>query len=151
MKSLPGKHGKRLLFILASLVFVSLLPGQQGDSLFYTLPQAPVSAASESSLLRLILASAFLAVVLGLALFLLKRRNPQSANSGALIFRLKKYIGPKQYLTVVSIGDQHLLLGVTDHSITFLTRIDDVSALEETGLGGPGLTFASVLNRMKTG
>ncbi len=150
----PDKQGKQLLFILVFLFFIPFLPGQQtagGDSLFHTLPQPPAATANDTALLRLILASALLAVILGVVLYLVKRRNPQSANAGAITFHLKKYIGPKQYLTVVSIGDQHLLLGVTDHSISLLTKIEDISGLEETGLGGSALSFAHVLNRMKNG
>ncbi|MFQ6604283.1 MAG: FliO/MopB family protein [Fidelibacterota bacterium] len=154
MISISGVYRKRIPIFLAGLFLFTAAPGQEpaaSDSLFNNLPPVPEAIGHESSVLWLLLASAFLVVILVVALFLIKRRQSEPANSGALVFRMKKYIGPRQYLTVVSVGKQHLLLGVTEHNITLLSEIDDISELEKLGLGSPSLSFATVLNRIKPG
>ncbi len=101
-----------------------------------------------------------LAVILGLligGLYLLRRFLPGTSKMGWMSGQVRLVgqfpIGPKKLLALVKVADQVLLLGVTEHNISFLTRIDDPQAIEgiaRTDERAP-LGFAGLLRRVSRG
>ncbi|MBX5465630.1 MAG: flagellar biosynthetic protein FliO [Clostridia bacterium] len=62
-------------------------------------------------------------------------------------------LGPRRGLALVRMGDELLLLGVTDRQVTLLERVDEperVARLDPPG-GGGGQRFAELLGRRLAG
>lgn len=50
-------------------------------------------------------------------------------------------LGPKKQISVVNVGGQYLVLGISSEQITFLTSIEDESVIDTLKSGGAGKQF----------
>jgi len=94
-----------------------------------------------------------LSLLIGLV-YLLRRFSPSAGRLGWVsqdMTLLGQYpLGPKKLLAMVKVGDEVLLLGVTEASINLLTRIEDPELLErlKTSRAASPSSFAQVLKRL---
>ena len=67
-----------------------------------------------------------LALVIGLA-YVLRRASGRMRRTGAggILVLAQVPLGPSQFLSVVDVGGEVLVLGVTEHSVTALSEIED--------------------------
>jgi flagellar protein FliO/FliZ len=81
-----------------------------------------------------------LGLVVGLAL-LLRRVSArlQTLGGGVVSVLAQVPLGPSQFLTVVDIGGEILVLGVTEHSVNALTEIQDPAVIERLRREGPAV------------
>ncbi len=97
-----------------------------------------------------------LALLLGLV-FLLKKVSPlfgRRAAVGREMDLLAQYpLGPKRFLAVVRVGEQLLLLGVTEANVNLLTEIKDPDVVRRLldGEAGSGQGFKTLLKKAGQG
>ena len=140
--------------VIAILYFIcvtSVFADTPGDSSFaLTVKEQPSIPMSYSSYLFRVVAVT--GVIAGLLLLIglgIKKRFIQPDKSSSIKIHSKKYIGPKQYLTIISTEDKHILLGVTEQSISYLTTLESItdSTADETLADTP---FLQILNKMRS-
>lgn len=93
--------------------------------------------------------------ILGVALYVIRRISPTAGRlagaRGEFTLLAQYQLGPKKMMALVKVGQQALLLGVTDSNINLLTEIDDPELIDR--LEGPeiraGNGFSSVLSRIR--
>ncbi|MBT3270498.1 flagellar biosynthetic protein FliO [Candidatus Poribacteria bacterium] len=123
--------------------------GTVGEFLKSELGPAPVAAEvpslTESAIKILVALCVVLALVVGLA-FLLKRATyrMRQVGGGTISVVSQVPLGPSQFLSVVDIAGEIVVLGVTEHSVTALSTIEDTAAVEQlrsdpSGSGKPAL------------
>lgn len=90
----------------------------------------------------LLLATGVLVIVLGGAVWLMRRMRPGSSWGGsgdcAIIRSLS--LGPRERLVVVRVGTRHLVLGVTASSVSLLCELD--APLQPPGSSDPAFGVA---------
>ncbi len=91
-----------------------------------------------------------LALVVGLALVLKRATYRMRHVGGGTISVMSQVpLGPTQFLTVVDIAGEIVVLGVTEHTVTALSSIEDAAAVEQlredsSGYGKAGALLQSV-------
>ncbi len=80
-----------------------------------------------------------LLLVLGLILFcafgarrLLRSRFSRWSNTPMIQVISTAYLGPKKEVSIIEVGKQYLVLGVTPNQISLLTRLDESPIQQET-------------------
>jgi len=155
-----GSLGVALIFILIAII---------GMILVYTKPDyqksksAPVpeveseqiqknypKPALGSYLIRTVVVTGAIIVLIIIGAKVYRRRLK---NDLPFRFQLKvvgrKYLSPKQYLTIIKTGQRHLLLGVTDNSIQLLTELQDEELISDEDDTGPPHPFNRVIQQFK--
>lgn len=120
-------------FILASL---ALLPAF-GATAAWATDTAPLTSGADTFSLAAAIFKALGALVLILGLMLLMAKlfrkfgtGMGGLGQGAMINILEtRMLGPKKQVSVVEVGGEVLVLGVTDQQINLITRLDDPSRL----------------------
>ncbi len=136
------------------------LPAEPTEDPVDTVPGLDFVGAVINTVVALIVV---LVLVLGLA-YLLRRASShiRRIGGGGIAVLAQVPIGPSQFLSVVDIGGEVIVLGVTEHSVTALSEIDDPALVaklrEDRGVRGPssqmlqGLpTFKQWLQRAQHG
>lgn len=98
-----------------------------------TAPELPVAPSLAESAVKILVAlCVVLALVVGLA-FLLKRATfrMRQVGGGSISVVSRVPLGPSQFLSVVDIAGEIVVLGVTEHSVTALSSIEDTSAIAQ--------------------
>ena len=137
---------KRLGIILAGLTCPLLLPGL---ALAQETGWNPASA-----MIKMVGVLALVLAILIGGLWLMRRFAPGATRlaglSGGIRVLTQHALGQKRLLVVVRVAEQVLLLGVTDHNINFITRIEDEEFLSHSEAPAPEnlSSFARLLGRM---
>jgi flagellar protein FliO/FliZ len=103
------------------------------ESEFGAVPDSPTAPSLTESAIKILVAlCVVLALVVGLGL-LLKRATfrMRQAGGGTISVVSQVPLGPSQFLSVVDIAGEIVVLGVTEHSVTALSTIEDASAVEQ--------------------
>ncbi|MDI3316506.1 MAG: flagellar biosynthetic protein FliO [Bacillota bacterium] len=103
-----------------------------------------------AEVLRVLLGLVTFLAVLGLAYFVATGVGRYATGAGGPMRVVGQLaLGPRRGVTLVRLGDELLLLGVTDHQVTLLERVSDPRLLERLdppGKGGPeGARFRDFL------
>ena len=85
-----------------------------------------------------------LAIAAALKRFHIMNRSPFGSHRSIRVLETT-YLGPKQSLVLVQAGRDVLLLGMTQQSITFLSKIEFLSRDQEVSVHEPEQDFAAVL------
>lgn len=121
----------------------------QGSGGFLSDAQEPetLPTASTGKFLQMLVALLIvLALVVGLA-YLLRRVSSRLQQTGGGIVKViaQLPLGPTQFITIVDIAGEVLVLGVTQHSVTALSEIQDPAILEKLRSEGRGANTLSHL------
>jgi len=118
--------------------------------------QAPGTEAPDLFSAGVKMAAAMLLIVAGLliALYFFKRLGPSRNGmlGGSEIIRVlaTRHLAPKNFITLVEIGDSVLTLGVTSESITTLDKVPSATFHQNTGLKNSQPDRNSFAHRLKT-
>lgn len=151
-KSMGHKTAFRIGIVLLYFICVNSVFADTpvDSSIVLTVKEQPSVPKSYSSyLIRVVAVTGGIAGILLLIGLGIKKRFIPTDQSSFIKIHSRKYIGPKQYLTIISAEDKHILLGVTEQSISYLTTLENVTdsaageILEET-------PFLQILNKMRS-
>jgi flagellar biogenesis protein FliO len=91
-------------------------------------------------------------VILG-SLYVIKimmRRGVGSSGDGGLVQVLAtSFVGPKKAITIVKVAGEHLVLGITNSEISFLSKIESPEAIQqiESHKVAGGMPFKKILEK----
>jgi len=118
------------------------------DFLEYSEPEAPPVPDLFSTLLRMIASLLVILAFVALGIFAFKKlKYKETKNGGRPLSVLHKLsVGPKESICVVEVGDQILIVGVTNNYISLLSKVEDEDTIDKLRMKNTGnFSFSSNL------
>ena len=146
---------KTLMLLTIFLAIVSALcyaQDTQNDSeegfLEYSEPETPSTPDLVSTFLRMIASLLVILAFIALGIFAFKKLKYKESNNGGkpLSVLHKLPVGSKESICVVEVGDQILIIGVTNNYISLLSKVEDEDTIDKLRIKSTGnLSFSSSL------